>query len=367
MLELHDKRSWDIQLPGLADSERRPFSARRRDFTSFSHVIGGSNRVFGLLGQLHLASGGRILLRDFMVALSGVCRSHETSSVVTAVVAEIERAGWEKIIGQEPKAFRSNGFELSVRVAVMFPGIEAVHVFLGYGSIEPFLAQYLGRRFPKHARWIVSTNDARDPSGRARGHPRTSHVIQTVDLARLLRREPCSVLTGAGISLASGILPFTGLGSLETYFRLVERFPGSAFDWVLHRPSELASLAGSFQASVLTARPNRAHLALVALESMGVVKQIITSNFDALHQLAGSHCVKEIGNGQDWADGFCGRMLLVTGVSHDEFGLVKAARASGMGVVILGPEVPEFVQESDLYLPGRAEAILPEVAEMFWA
>ena len=55
---------------------------------------------------------------------------------------------------------------------------------------------------------------------------------------------------------------------------------------------------------------------------------------------------------------------MAIGVSHDEHGLVRAARASGMGVVVVGPEVPAFARESDLYLPGRAEAVLPEVVEM---
>ena len=172
------------------------------------------------------------------------------------------------------------------------------------------------------------------------------------------------MLTGAGVSTASGIRPFTGRGSLDMCFRLAEPFPGSAFDWVLHRPEELACLVGSFQASVLTAQPNRAHLALVELERRGVVQQVLTSNFDDLHQAAGSVCVKEIGKGDDVAAGLRGRSLLAIGVSHDEHGLVRAARASGMGVVVVGPQVPEFVCESDLYLPGRAEAVLPEVVEL---
>ena len=132
---------------------------------------------------------------------------------------------------------------------------------------------------------------------------------------------------------------------------------------MLHRPSELASLVGSFQASVLTAQPNCADLALVELERKGVVKRIITSNFDDLHQSAGSVCVKVIGFSDDERPDLQGKSLLAIGVSHDEHGLVRAARASGMSVVVLGPETPSFVQESDLYLPGRAETLLPDLAE----
>jgi NAD-dependent SIR2 family protein deacetylase len=133
---------------------------------------------------------------------------------------------------------------------------------------------------------------------------------------------------------------------------------------MVHRPSQLASLVRAFQASVLTARPNRAHLALAELERLGAVKQVLTSNFDELHEAAGSIRVREIRTAEDQAPRLEGGFLLVAGVSHDEFGLVQAARDSGMDVVVLGPEVPAFVQETDFYLAGRAELLLPSLAGM---
>ena len=296
MLELPHKRSWAV-----------PLSARR-DFESFAHVFGCSSRVFAVLGRLHLASGGRILLRDFLATLSCAFRGQETGSVVTSLLGQIERAGWERVGGAGPEAaFRSQGFELSVRTAALPLGKGAMHVFLAYGSMEAYQTQYLNRLFPHHAARIVSTDPPRGLSGQPWRPRQTPRVIRIADLARRLRGEPCTVLTGAGVSTASGIRPFTGPGSLDACFRLAEPFPGSAFDWVLHRPSELASLVGSFQASVLTAQPNRADLALVELERRGVVKQVLTSNFDDLHQAAGSACVKEIGNGDDGAAVLQGR------------------------------------------------------------
>jgi NAD-dependent deacetylase len=112
------------------------------------------------------------------------------------------------------------------------------------------------------------------------------------DAAVLIRKaERAVVLTGAGISTASGIPDFrsegTGLWSREeplevaslTTFRVApERF----FQWF--RP-----LAGQ----IFYAEPNAAHLALAQLGEAGHVTTIITQNIDALHQKAGSKCVVE--------------------------------------------------------------------------
>jgi NAD-dependent SIR2 family protein deacetylase len=395
-----------------ATSEQFPSSSRQH-FESFGHVFGCSDRVFAVLGCLNPAVDGRILWRDFLTAFSWVCHHRETRCSLPLLLAHLEHAGWERVAGPGAEAtFRSGGFTLSVRVAGLAPDREAIHVFVGYGSTESAVAQYLGHMFPHHARRILPIAPPRgssrartrrrlgpgfelptpDPSQGAPGENQRQRpaprYLQTADLARRLRGEPCTVLTGAGISTASGIRTFTGPGSLDACMRLAGTFPagligrrgpaslreagagceepfaGSALDWMLHRPSELASLIASFQAPLLTARPNRAHFALTELERRGVVQQLLTSNFDELHQSAGSVRVKEIGNGEDGVADLRGRVLLVAGVSRDEHGLVRAARASGMDVVVLNLEVPEFIEETDLYLPGRAEVVLPELAAM---
>jgi NAD-dependent deacetylase len=100
------------------------------------------------------------------------------------------------------------------------------------------------------------------------------------------------VLTGAGISVLSGVPDFrsleTGLwqkddpmqvASLSTFRRKPERF----FDWL--RP-----LAERMQA----AQPNPAHLALARMEQIGMLRTVITQNIDGLHQRAGSKNVIEV-------------------------------------------------------------------------
>ena len=99
-----------------------------------------------------------------------------------------------------------------------------------------------------------------------------------------------TVLSGAGISVASGIRPFRGKGGLwEKYDPEVvvniENFRRSPADsWIMLR--EIVGL-------IAEASPNPAHLAVSTLEEMGLVRSVITQNVDGLHQKAGSSNVIE--------------------------------------------------------------------------
>src|SRR5437588_1075902 len=111
-------------------------------------------------------------------------------------------------------------------------------------------------------------------------------------LAALIReRQPCVVLTGAGVSTESGIPDF--------------RSPTGI--WAQVDPMEYASLA-AFRADpekvwrfyapridmLVSAEPNVAHEALAELERRGLVRAVITQNIDLLHERAGSGEVVEV-------------------------------------------------------------------------
>ncbi len=112
-------------------------------------------------------------------------------------------------------------------------------------------------------------------------------------LAELIRGSRCTVvLTGAGISVPSGIpdfrTPETGLWAnvdpMEVaHIDVFERDP--ARFWSYYRPR--------FQ-SLGDKRPNPAHEALAELERRGLVEGVITQNIDRLHRVAGSRNVVEV-------------------------------------------------------------------------
>jgi NAD-dependent deacetylase len=113
-----------------------------------------------------------------------------------------------------------------------------------------------------------------------------------VDLAELVRqRQPCLVLTGAGISTESGIPDF--------------RSPSGI--WAQYDPTEYATITAfrrdpvkvwefyALRLGVLTrAEPNAGHRTLARLERRGFVRAVVTQNIDGLHQRAGSRDVIEV-------------------------------------------------------------------------
>ncbi|MGA9755814.1 MAG: NAD-dependent deacylase [Desulfobaccales bacterium] len=110
-------------------------------------------------------------------------------------------------------------------------------------------------------------------------------------LAALIRRHPRVVaLTGAGISVESGIPSFRGAGGLWDRYDPMEY----AHIQALRRdPAKVWQLLKEMDATITRARPNPAHYALAELEARGFLVGIITQNVDNLHQAAGSKRVVE--------------------------------------------------------------------------
>ncbi len=105
-------------------------------------------------------------------------------------------------------------------------------------------------------------------------------------------------LTGAGMSVESGIPPFRGPGGLwtkhgEPPMNGYQRFladPRRAWEERLNPTGPMAELWSALAA----ARPNPGHQALVELEALGVLRAVITQNVDDLHRAAGSVRLLEI-------------------------------------------------------------------------
>ena len=114
----------------------------------------------------------------------------------------------------------------------------------------------------------------------------------------LLTGKYVTCLTGAGISVESGIRPFRGPGGLWTelgeppmdgYQRFMAN-PKATWDKTIKGTNS----DREFLRAADEAIPNPAHYALADLEEMGILKYLITQNIDNLHITAGSHNVGEI-------------------------------------------------------------------------
>ena len=113
-----------------------------------------------------------------------------------------------------------------------------------------------------------------------------------MELAELIRdRQPCVVLTGAGISTESGIPDFRSPTGIWSQYDPMEYATISAFRRDPVKVWEFYAL----RFDVLTrAEPNAGHRALAELERRGLVRAVVTQNIDGLHTRAGSRDVTEV-------------------------------------------------------------------------
>jgi len=156
------------------------------------------------------------------------------------------------------------------------------------------------------------------------------------ELAELIRsRQPCVVLTGAGVSTESGIPDFRSRTGLWAQFDPREYATIEAFRsdphkvWSFYKP----------RIAVLTeAEPNPAHIALAELERRGFAQAIVTQNIDLLHERAGSREVVEV------------------------HGSIRTASCPGCGASYPLERVVELLAEADApACPACARVLKPDV------
>ncbi len=184
-------------------------------------------------------------------------------------------------------------------------------------------------------------------------------VTQTAQqrVADLLRESRSTVvLTGAGVSVPSGIPDFrspgTGLWENVDPFEVahIDAFHAdTARFWSFYRP-RLGQLASK--------RPNAAHLALAELESRGLIDGVITQNIDRLHGAAGSRNVVEVHG--SIATSSC----TTCSASYPEAALGDLFGAEGVAYCDLcnGKVKPDVVLFGEL-LPDRAMAEATQLCE----
>lgn len=105
------------------------------------------------------------------------------------------------------------------------------------------------------------------------------------------RARRAVALTGAGISVESGIPDFRSPGGLWSVFAPEEYATLGCF---LRDPAKSWRLFRALGKNLSGREPNAAHAALARLEAAGRLAGVITQNVDRLHQAAGSRAVLEI-------------------------------------------------------------------------
>ena len=235
--------------------------------------------------------------------------------------------------------------------------------------------------------------------------------------ARLAKRPRITVVTGAGVSAASGIPTFRGTGGLWKSRRPEELATPEAFD---RDPLLVWEWYAWRRELVAKARPNRAHEVLASWSRRYPDFRLVTQNVDGLHERAETRNVTRF-HGSLWSLGcrdrcagapeewewpgelgelpprcpHCGglarpgvvwfgeaipaaalraaseavdcEIFLTVGTSsvvYPAAGLVGAAAARGAYTVEINPDATPATRDLDLVLPGTAEIVLDRVERL---
>jgi NAD-dependent deacetylase len=177
----------------------------------------------------------------------------------------------------------------------------------------------------------------------------TSTKAQQV--ADLLRdAERAVVLTGAGISVPSGVPDFRSPGT--GLWENVDPMEVAHIDAWRRDPERFWSFYAQRFASLRDKQPNDAHRAVAELERRGLVRAVITQNVDRLHRLAGSERLIEVHGSIDASVCLqCGGRVSLERVLE----LLPAGDGVPLCEVCAAPLKPDVVLFGEL-LPERALA-----------
>ena len=189
----------------------------------------------------------------------------------------------------------------------------------------------------------------------------------STDAARLAdllgQAERAVVLTGAGISVPSGIPDFRTPG--KGLWEKVDPMKVAHIDAFRSSPDEFWTFYGQRFAMLSEIRPNPAHEAVAELERRGVVRGVITQNIDRLHRAAGSENVIEVHGSIEWCIcEMCGGKVGYDKVSEMLAGGTPTPECSTCitplkpNVVLFGEMLPEDAMADATALAAEADLMV---------
>ena len=165
-------------------------------------------------------------------------------------------------------------------------------------------------------------------------------------------------LTGAGISVESGIPDFRSPGGLWSIYDPGEYATIAAFH---ASPEKVWEMAREMTKLIEQAEPNSAHAGMAELEKIGFLHHIITQNVDNLHQDAGSKNVIEYhGNISTLTCLKCGTRFNRSDLP-DEFPprcICRARQILKPDVIFFGEAIPVEAMDKSFQLASQAQALI---------
>lgn len=156
---------------------------------------------------------------------------------------------------------------------------------------------------------------------------------------RIAQSHYAVALTGAGISVKSGIPDFRSKGGLWSRYDPREYAEIQAFR---ANPRKVWKMLLEMDELLTSASPNPAHLVLAELEKRGLLRAVITQNVDSLHQRAGNRNVIEFhGHFRSVRCDGCGRRVPRSEMTLDGFPpLCSCGEPLRPEIVFFGETIP---------------------------
>jgi NAD-dependent deacetylase len=163
-------------------------------------------------------------------------------------------------------------------------------------------------------------------------------------------------LTGAGISVESGIPDFRSAGGLWSKYDPADYATITAFR---QNPEKIWDMLREMDALVSQAKPNAAHIGMGDLEKMGYLHCIITQNVDNLHQAGGARNVIEYhGNSSTLSCLWCGRQYQAKEKRSEHIPRCECRRVLKPNVIFFGEPIPVEALNRSFQLAASAEALM---------
>jgi NAD-dependent deacetylase len=175
--------------------------------------------------------------------------------------------------------------------------------------------------------------------------------------AEILWRSKCNAaLTGAGISVESGIPDFRSPGGFWERYHIMEYGTISAFR---SSPEKVWKMLAEMEGVLRKAKPNRAHTALGRLEQLGFLEAVITQNIDDLHQQGGSRNVIAFhGNAKALTCLWCHRTYSLDNVSDQIPPLCTCGKYLKPDVILFGEAIPEEALNASFHIASTCQVLL---------
>lgn len=174
---------------------------------------------------------------------------------------------------------------------------------------------------------------------------------------QILRRCSVIALTGAGISVESGIPDFRSPQGLWSKYDPMEFGHIESFR---ANPARVWRMLLEMDQLLSLAQPNPAHFALADLEARGLLEVVITQNVDSLHQRAGSRKVVEFhGHNRTFRCDACGARYSRKSIALDSIPpYCRCGCALRPEFVFFGENIPSDAHHQAMTAVDRCDMML---------